>query len=196
MIAPLRGLVLIGGKSRRMGRPKEDLHYHDKIQKEFVGDLLSRFCCETFYSVAFDDNQKDESYPVIKDVEADLGPLGGVLSAFVKDRHSAWMVVACDLPYVDSDTLSLLLESRDPNKFATCFYNQETNSPEPLISIWEPKAYKVICDYKEEGELSPRKILLDADANFIPIADARKLRNVNTPEEREAVEDFLKHNSE
>jgi hypothetical protein len=50
-IAPIKGLVLVGGKSTRMGQDKSELNYHGKPQKEFVKELLENNHLETCYSV-------------------------------------------------------------------------------------------------------------------------------------------------
>jgi molybdopterin-guanine dinucleotide biosynthesis protein A len=46
----VNGLVLAGGKSVRMGKAKDLLHWHGKEQRYFAADLLAPFCDEVFIS--------------------------------------------------------------------------------------------------------------------------------------------------
>ena len=73
-----------------MGSDKAQLIYHGKPQKEHVKNLLENLGIATYYSVAKGSEQPDE----IPDKLPNLGPLGGVFSAFSKDPNSAWFVLA------------------------------------------------------------------------------------------------------
>lgn len=183
-------MVLNGGKSHRMGIAKGDIKYHEKAQKEVEADLLSQYCDKTFYSVSTN-SETVSDYDVIVDSYLGLGPLGGILSAFRENPDRAWLVVACDLPYLDSVTISQLVHARNPSKVATCFYNPETNFPEPLLTIWEPLAYEVMMDFLSQGYSSPRKVLINSDIEVIDLKDPIRLKNANTPEERDAAELFF-----
>jgi len=187
----IKGLVLKGGKSIRMGSHKGEIHYHDKKQEEHAADLLNDLGSETYYSVA--SKSSASSYPEIEDSFIGLGPFGGILSAFRSDPNSAWLTIACDQPYLDEGTLTELVKARNPSKLATCFYNPETDFPEPLITLWEPRAYPVLLDYLAQGYSCPRKVLINSDIEMINMSDPTKMRNANTPEERLAAEAQLKN---
>jgi len=177
-IAPVKGLVLTGGKSTRMGKDKSELTYHGIPQKEFAKNLLSEFLAETFYSV----REKSENYDEIHDTFIDLGPFGGICSAFQKDPNSAWLVLATDLPFVNKELIELLLQKRNPSKVATAIKGKGKEFPEPLITIYEPKAYGKLLQYLAQGYSCPRKMLINADVEIVEVDDAL-IRNVNTPEE-------------
>ena len=92
-IPTIKGLVLTGGKSTRMGTDKAALEYYGKPQKEYVKSLLEKEGLESFYSVRNSSDSLDE----IHDTFLDLGPFGGICSAFQKDPNSAWFVLATDV---------------------------------------------------------------------------------------------------
>jgi len=202
----LKGLVLSGGKSQRMGTSKSELSYHGREQKEYEADLLNKYCVDTFYSVAASSSHSgSEKYAFIPDSFIGLGPYGGILSAFRSDPNSAWLTLACDLPYLDERTIAQLITARNCSKLATCFYNPETDFPEPLIAIWEPRAYPILLDFLSQGYSCPRKVLINSEIEMIHLQDPLKLKNVNTPEEKEEAEKYIKdfrssqsifHNSE
>ena len=199
-IPKMKGLVLTGGKSTRMGTDKSELVYHGKPQKLFVKELLEAQGFETFYSVRpFDSDQgdkrvsnlisseveKSQRKDFIPDTFFNLGPFGGICSAFQGDPNSAWIVLATDLPFVNEDLVKLLLQKRNPSKVATAIKGKGKQFPEPLITIYEPKAYPVLLQYLAQGYSCPRKMLINSDVEIIEVED-HLIRNVNTPEEYQA----------
>ena len=179
-VAPVKGLVLTGGKSTRMGTDKSELNYFGKPQKEYVKELLEDNLLDTYFSVQLpSDNPKE-----IHDTFLNLGPFGGICSAFQKDPNSAWLVLATDLPFVNKDLIQKLLQNRNPSKIATAIKGKDNQFMEPLITIYEPKAYPVLLQYLTQGYSCPRKVLINSDVEIIEV-DNDFIRNVNTPEEFE-----------
>ena len=193
IIPSIKGLVLTGGKSTRMGQDKSQLEYHGKPQKEFVRDLLMSKGMEAFYSV------RDFSTPLemtsgnseeIPDAFFNLGPFGGICSAFQKDPNSAWFVLATDLPFVNDELIELLLDKRNPGKVATAVIGKGKQFPEPLITIYEPKAYPMLLQYLAQGYSCPRKMLINSDVELVEVENDF-IRNINTPEEYDAAKEEL-----
>ncbi|QVY64821.1 NTP transferase domain-containing protein [Polaribacter sp. Q13] len=183
-IAPVKGLVLVGGKSTRMGQDKSKLDYFGKPQKEIVKELLESNNLETFYSVKpLNESRGDtEKEGEISDKFINLGPFGGICSAFQKDPNTAWFVLATDVPFINATLIQLLLKHRDPSKVATAIKGKDKDFPEPLITIYEPKAYSVLLQYLAQGYSCPRKVLINSDVEILEIDDDF-IRNINTPEE-------------
>lgn len=190
-IPSIKGLVLTGGKSTRMGTDKSELKYYGKPQKEFVKELLEKEGFETFYSVAdFSAALEMTAENSVKDTFFNLGPFGGICSAFQKDPNSAWFVLATDLPFVDESSVKLLLEKRNPAKVATAVKGKGKRFPEPLITIFEPKAYPMLLQFLAQGYSCPRKMLINSDVEIVEVDD-EFIRNINTPEEyQEAVKEL------
>ncbi len=192
-LPPVRGLVLAGGRSQRMHTDKSRLRYHGAEQREVAAALLAPCCAEVFVS-----GQPDQLTDLpahlrpLPDQFMGLGPMGGLLTAFRHDPDAAWLVVACDLPFLTTDSLGYLVENRAPGRVATAFRDPATNFPEPLIALWEPRAYAVLLGFLAQGYSCPRKVLINADTALLTPPDAIELRNVNTPDERAAAERELK----
>jgi molybdopterin-guanine dinucleotide biosynthesis protein A len=184
----LNGVVLIGGKSTRMGADKAQLSYHGLPQSEYAVQLLERKSMETFVSVRVD--QKAEKHKTITDAFVGLGPFGAICSAFMKNPNEAYLVLATDLPYVSDALLDTLIANRNPKKIATAIKGKSAKFMEPLITIWEPKAYPILLSYLAQGYSCPRKILINSDVEIVEVEDAL-IRNVNTPEEFENVKNEL-----
>ncbi len=191
-IVPLNGLVLAGGKSQRMGQDKALLDYHGMPQQEHLYQLLSECCADTFLSLRPEQDEPPFEVSVIRDTFTGLGPMGAILSAFRQAPDSAWLVVAVDLPLVDAAVLDELIGQRNPSKVATAFHNPATDFPEPLIAIWEPRAYPVLLQFLAQGYSCPRKVLINSDMESVEIDNPIVLRNANRPEDVEAIRKLMK----
>ncbi len=184
--ANVKGLILIGGKSSRMKKDKSLLDFHGKPQKEFAKELLEKQGLETYFSVA----NNSENPIEIPDTFLNLGSFGGICSAFQKDPNSAWFVLATDLPFVNNELIKLLLNRRNPSKVATAIKGKNKEFVEPLITIYEPKAYPILLQYLGQGYSCPRKMLINNDVEIVEVDDDL-IRNINTPEEFEAAKKEL-----
>ena len=189
----LNGLVLAGGKSLRMGNPKDKINWHGKEQRYYAADLLAPFCENVFISCRQDQLEHfDTDYHALTDTFLNMGPFGGILSALRAQRDKAWLVVACDLPLLDKNSLEFLIRSRDAEKAATTYESPFDGLPEPLITIWEPKSYPLLLNFLGLGNTCPRKVLMNSDTLILKPNNPDALMNVNTPEEMTKAKEILK----
>ena len=187
----LNGLVLAGGRSTRMGRDKGSLEFYGKPQREYMADMLQPYCKEVYLSVR-PDQEVPSTHPLIADTFFGLGPFGALLSAFRSDPDAAWIVVACDLPLLGDSAIRQLVESRDARKVATAFRSPVNDFPEPLIAIWEPKAYLHALAFLSQGYSCPRKVLINSEIRLVEPNEPLALTNVNTPDELDEVTALMK----
>jgi len=190
--APLYGLLLSGGASQRMRQDKAALAYRGEPQLLRAWRLLSAVTERAFVSVR--ESQRDDplraGLPQIVDSYDAIGPAAGILSAQQRFPEAAWLVVACDLPLLDEATLRRLIDARDVSAAATAFASSHDGLPEPLCAIWEPASHDLLLSRYENGSYCPRKALIQSNATLLP-APGDALDNVNTPEEREAMQQRL-----
>lgn len=184
-MAPLYGLVLAGGKSSRMQRDKALLAYHGENQVQRTAALLGEVCPEVFLSLRPDGDPAEYGVDLqpVHDSFGESGPLGGILSAQAAHPEAAWLVAACDLPFLPAATLRYLVDHRAPDQMATAFASSHDGLPEPLCAIYEPHSHRSLIRYFEAGRLCPRKILIEEKINLLPLPDPQALDNVNTREE-------------
>lgn len=113
---PLSAAALAGGRSRRMGA--------DKALMSLVegGPPMLVLVLERLREVAVDVTiiaRDAERYgrfgaPVVPDVHADIGPLGGIHAALNNAAHDHCLVVACDMPFLNAELLHRMAsEPRD-----------------------------------------------------------------------------------
>jgi molybdopterin-guanine dinucleotide biosynthesis protein A len=183
----LNGLILCGGRSLRMQQDKSQLDYHGLPQWQYLYRLLQPLVSAVYLSCRVD-QQLDTTLPVITDSVEGAGPSTGILSAYKAFPEAAWLVLACDLPLLSAHSLELLVNNRDVNKEATAFISSFKQSPEPLITIWEPAGLKRLL---EGGITCPRKTLMQADIHLVENPFATEQFNANTPEEREEAKKII-----
>jgi molybdopterin-guanine dinucleotide biosynthesis protein A len=188
MSAPINGLVLAGGFSRRMGRDKALLDYHGVPQARWTGRLVAPVCDGIYYSCREGQDLgagPDLSAVRIHDIEEGGGPIEGMLSAHKRDPHSAWLVIACDLPRLTIDTVQHLIENRDTSKLVTAYRSFHDGLPEPLCALYEPAAFPHFLAFYDDGRKCPRRLLIDLgeQINLLDLPDGRALDNANTPDE-------------
>jgi molybdopterin-guanine dinucleotide biosynthesis protein A len=180
------GLVLSGGRSRRMGSDKAELQIDGRSQLQRVMELLEQCVGQTYLSLRPDQatHHLRREYEQIPDTSEGLGPTAGLLAAHAFRPDVAWLVVACDMPSLDVATLRRLLAERRPELAATTYLSPTDNRPEPLCSIYEPVTLAHIQELVAAGECKgPRKILEESNAYLIPPENPDTLKNVNTPQD-------------
>ena len=184
---PPHGLLLAGGSSRRMGKDKSSIRYSGSTQPELAAELLRPRCTEIFLSLRKGQNNTTglENLNVVHDRWESAGPLVGILSAMTEHPEASWLVIACDLPFLDKITLDNLLTQRDPTKMATAYRSSHDGKPEPLCTIYEAHARLVLEDFFTNDIRCPRKILIETEPLLLNPVSPRALDNVNTPEDYE-----------
>jgi molybdopterin-guanine dinucleotide biosynthesis protein A len=185
MSPPLFGLVLAGGASTRMRTDKAALQYDGRPQLQWAFELVAKFCAASFVSVRPDQrgDAARAGHPQIVDRQPGIGPIAGISAALLEQPKAAWLVLACDLPFLTERTLEHLIAHRDASKIATAYRSAHDGLPEPLCAIWEPAAREPVLAYIASGKQCPRKFLIDSDTKVLDLPERQALDNVNTVEE-------------
>ena len=169
MAAPLYGLILVGGKSSRMGQDKAALDFHGMHQSEFCRSLLEPLCETVFLS-----NRAEQQdwpghigLPQIHDRYEGIGPMGGLLSAMEAHPKAAWLVVACDMPFLTPRALQKLVAARVSGALAVTYQSgmEEPESRiEPLCTLYEARIAEVLQANHRENRTGLRHILAELQA--------------------------------
>jgi molybdenum cofactor guanylyltransferase len=182
---PIYALVLAGGRSTRMQRDKAALAYHGRTQLEWAVSSLQPHVQRVFVSVRPDQTNDPvrARFDQIVDTHDNLGPIAGIMAAQAKYPEVAWLVLACDLPFLDDGTLTTLIAARQPQRLATAFRSSHDVLPEPLCAIYEPASREAILAHAASGKNCPRKFLINSDVHLLDEPNPHALDNVNTPDE-------------
>src|SRR3989454_1919858 len=94
-------LVLAGGESRRMGRPKAWLEVAETTLLRWMVERLGPAFSEVIVSFA-EPEQLEEHVPyrLVFDRRRAAGPLAGIEAGLTAARHEVTFAIACDMPYV------------------------------------------------------------------------------------------------
>ena len=188
-IPTIKALILAGGKSTRMQEDKSKLKYHNETpQEEYLAKMCTDLGLETYISKASSEEDSDiNNFQVIKDRFINMGPFGAIISAFMHDPTVAWLVLACDLPYMSKEVISELVEARSITHYSTAYKTKDNPFPEPLIAIYEPVIYKRMLEFLTLGYACPRKVLINSEVKHVILEDDKIAFNANTQLDKESV---------
>lgn len=178
----ITGIILAGGKSRRMGSDKGLIPYNGKPMIQYSIDLLSAFCDRIVISTS------NTAYNVfgletIPDLMPHLGPMGGLYSCLKVSITPLNICLPCDIPQMDLSVLNHLVEKSDGTScIVAC-----TPHPEPLVSVYPLTVLSVIEQLIKSGNYKMTDIYNLTPAKYIPLEEfpgdnvERCFANMNAP---------------
>ena len=180
------GFVLTGGQSSRMGRDKAMLPWRSRPLVESVAEAV-RNAAGSVTLIGEPERYADLELPVIRDLRAFLGPLGGLETALKTGLGELNLIVACDMPDLAVDSLKRLLKSAEENE-ALCTYAKDSNGQaHPLCAVYRSACLPFVEDAIARRRL--RMVDLVRDLDGAPFDWQGAIANVNTPSEWERWQD-------
>ena len=171
------GAVLCGGASRRMGVDKATVLVDGTPMARRVADVLAAAGCSPVVAVGGDTSQL--AVLGIEHVDDDFpgeGPLGGILTSL--RRSAPAVVVACDVPFVEPNTIERLIAALAGHHAAIAF----SGRAEPLCAVWSPTAESILRSRFSGGERAMHRAVDGLDVAWVSV-DVDELRNVNTTDD-------------
>jgi molybdopterin-guanine dinucleotide biosynthesis protein A len=189
------GIVLCGGRSTRMGRPKEWLPIGDETMLGRVVRIVGEVVSPVVVVAAV--GQELPPLPlrveIVRDAEPDLGPMQGLVTGLrhLDGRADAAYVSSCDVPLLRADFVRRMIGWLGNNDIAVPMIEDRIHA---LAGVYRIRVLTEAERLRAEGNrrmtalmtrvstklLAPEE-LIDADPNL------ESLRNVNTPEEYSAL---------
>jgi molybdopterin-guanine dinucleotide biosynthesis protein MobB len=182
---PLMAGILIGGRSRRMGRPKALMKMKGGTLIEKSFGTLSSVAGESALlgTGAVPDSMK--MVLCLPDVPGIAGPMAGMLAAFRWEPKSAWIISAVDLPLMEKEAWDWLVGQRRPGVWAVLPRLGNTYPAETTAGCYEPMIYDYVETLASRGSMKLQEIARHPKVLTprIPDVIAHAWQNVNTIEE-------------
>jgi molybdenum cofactor guanylyltransferase len=182
----MTGVVLIGGKSSRMGQDKAMLLLGDRPLYKIAAEKIAPFCDNIYLSANQDQTTRGPyEYPVIQDTFEAEGPVGGIVSSHrcIKDTL---LIISCDLPLITDDEITALIHKHKEKKDCTMFYNVFSGYYEPMLSIWDVRILDMLEKYFLSGGRSLQYFLELHHVDKNEPSSLQNFTNINT------VDDWIK----
>ncbi len=183
-LPPLLGGVLVGGASRRMGRPKQLLELAGRTFVERVVTALAPVVEEVTLLGGGEVPTSLARLSRLADDAAARGPLAGLLAAFAARPDAAWLVAACDQPWLDRPLLEWLIGQRRADALAVL-----PRPPGPRLApfpgIYEPAVLPWLRAAAGRGALQPLGELAGVRTPEVPVALLPALRDADAPADLE-----------
>ena len=207
---PVTGVILAGGKSRRMGQNKALLPLGEDSLIEHVIRRMRGVTDELLLITNAPAEYAHLGLPMHRDMIPDAGALGGIYTGLMSASHDAVLCVACDSPFLQPKLLSYLISvlgEYDAVMPYTCkeIPTSDSNNQitlQTLCAAYSKRCLPVIEQMLQESEL--RVYALQERANILTLApeiwklydsEGHSFFNVNTPEDFEKAQTMVKHGS-
>jgi molybdopterin-guanine dinucleotide biosynthesis protein A len=183
-------LLLAGGESRRMGRPKALLPVCGVTLIEWMaGRLASGF--EQLLVSTSSEQQVPEGLRehVVRDLHPGAGPLAGIESGLAASRHEVLVAVACDMPRVDLELARRLLAASAGHDAAV---PRVGGRPEPTCAAYRRSAAEPISRRLDAGRWRAAEALQGLDVSWLDGEPAGRFADLDTPEDYAAFLDAMR----
>ncbi len=179
------GFVLVGGQSRRMGRDKALLPHHSGVLVEEIAAKLAAVTVSVAL-VGPPERYRHLHLDCIPDRRPGLGPLAGVEAALASARGEWNLIVACDMPDIDTPLLKKLIDTAKQWRAQCALATDETGESHPLCAVYHASCLPIVSGALDRGRL---KLLETVHAlQPVTVHIGGVFRNVNTPEEWRALQ--------
>ncbi len=187
---PVWGCVLIGGRSSRMGRPKQLLC--DESGRSWLESTFALLTPQLAGVVVAGGGKLPDGFaqiPRLADIPGISGPASGLLSAGRWQPMVSWLLVACDMPQISAAAVAWLLAGRRAGCWGLQPRLAGRDRAEPLLAWYDFRAITLLEEQLCHGDW--RLGRLSAEPRIatpeIPAELQPSWTNVNTPEELQAL---------
>ena len=185
------GVVLCGGQSSRMGSDKGLLMLNDKTWTQKAIDTLNHFQIPIVISINKNQYQDYSSiFPVDTLIPDDPslqlhGPLCGLLSVHFKYPETDLLILACDMPLINTELIRELFTKYNTETADDAFIYTTDGEPEPMPGIYKSKGLAYVHQLhstKQLPRLSMKYMLEHISTSLSPLPADQKDRfgNFNT----------------
>jgi molybdopterin-guanine dinucleotide biosynthesis protein A len=187
-MAHVSGVVLAGGKSRRMGgSPKALLPFGDRPLIQHIVERVAGVLPDCLLVTNSPEVYAFLACPMVADVFPDGGSLGGIYSGLAAAPGAAALCVACDMPFLAPGLLAYLAERAAE---ADVVIPEAAGELQPLHAVYGKACLPAMERRLRAGRLKVTgffedvRVLRIGEAEIARVADpAVAFMNLNTPDD-------------
>jgi len=189
------GVILAGGKSRRMGRDKAFLPFGKGLLIERVIEVIQQVTADVILITNTPEQHQRFGLPMFSDVISEAGSLGGIYTGLVSAKTPYSLCLACDMPFVKPTFLRFLCDTAAE---ADVVIPRNAEDFQPLCAV-----YSQICREPIRHKIEDQRLKITGffDQIRVRVIDGDRLArydphdvmffNANTPEEYEQARRML-----
>jgi molybdenum cofactor guanylyltransferase len=148
---PMTAIILCGGKSTRMGRPKAFLPYRGTLMITHIVDVVSQLFSEVLLVTNEPETFDGFEIDIVKDIIPHRGPMGGLLSGLLIASHNHSFVIACDMPFIDTKLITEMVKKGIKNDMLVLMHERGI---EPLIGVYSKSCINALEESVFSGKTS------------------------------------------
>jgi molybdopterin-guanine dinucleotide biosynthesis protein A len=176
-------LVLAGGGSRRMGRPKPWIEVGETVLLRYVAERLAPAFSEVIVSFAEPEQMEQHlPYRVVFDRKRSAGPLAGLEAGLLSARHDVMFAIACDMPYVTQSTAELAVVAA---RNCDAAIPRHDGLFEPVCGAYRKTALAAIVGALDAGNFVAHDVAEYLDVTWLEGLDPAQFESLNTPADLE-----------
>jgi len=168
-------IILAGGKNLRLGRTKALETIGGKSLIECVVERLRPLTSQIL--IATSQEQLDlpvaDKAEILVDLYPDKGPLGGIYTGLLASQSSHSIVVACDMPFLNTELLRYMTEL--VGDFDAVAPRLEEGIAEPLHAIYSKSCLDKIKKRLEHNQLGVNSFLNTLRVRYVEREETQRL---------------------
>lgn len=140
----ITGIILAGGKSRRMGTEKGLVEFMGKPLIEHAIGEMQKVAGKILIS-ANTASYDHYGCEVIQDLYPNSGPMGGIYSCLERSETTHNLVLSCDTPFVSEELMKYILKNVNGKDIVAPWHGGEFF--EPLCAYYSKEVLSVLQDF-------------------------------------------------
>lgn len=176
----ITGIILAGGKSSRMGSDKGFVMYKNKAFIQHIIEAIQPLVNDI---IIVSNNPDYDIFKLkrVQDLIENAGPLAGVYTGLHYTSTENNLLVSCDVPLINTETLKKLTEQINDDH--DVIQLESMGKTMPLIAMYKKRSKDICFTLLQDGERRLRKALKSMSVKTITLTKEQEIytTNINTP---------------
>ncbi|MCF8569490.1 molybdenum cofactor guanylyltransferase [Gordonia sp. HY002] len=183
------GIILAGGRSRRMGQDKAALEFDGVTMLTRIADTIAQRCSPVLVaapatSQAYRELSNESDLQWVTDEKEGSGPLGGLVAALhAADAAGADVAFVCatDMPLIEAGLVDELLAGLTESIDVVIAHDSQRDHP--MAGVYRTRAVGGLHELVDAGELRMGAAVDAVATRRVTVSDENWLTNVDAPED-------------